>query len=167
MRSQEIHLISNPQVYPLYNKIKVTIQWNSNELRFWEISLQTKTSPEEFCACDCRQKDLFLWFSLTKMPFAPGVRCAKLPQSCPTVCDPMDCSPPGSSVHGDPPGKNTGGGCMPASLMSVALAGGLFTTSATWEALMTTSKSVLENLHFYRICIPLCTFLVVSSTEVY
>ena len=24
---------------------------------------------------------------------------------------PMDCSPPGSSVHGDPPGKNTGVGC--------------------------------------------------------
>ena len=24
----------------------------------------------------------------------------KLPQSCPTLCDPMDCSPPGSSVHG-------------------------------------------------------------------
>ena len=21
-------------------------------------------------------------------------------QSCPTLCDPMDCSPPGSSVHG-------------------------------------------------------------------
>ena len=28
-------------------------------------------------------------------------------QSCPTICDPMDCSPPGSSVHGDSPGKNT------------------------------------------------------------
>ena len=24
-------------------------------------------------------------------------------QSCPTLCDPMDCSPPGSSVHGDSP----------------------------------------------------------------
>ena len=24
---------------------------------------------------------------------------------------PMDCSPPGSSVHGDSPGKNTGAGC--------------------------------------------------------
>ena len=24
-------------------------------------------------------------------------------------CDPVDCSPPGSSVHGDSPGKNTGG----------------------------------------------------------
>ena len=25
--------------------------------------------------------------------------------------DPMDCTPPGSSVHGDSPGKNTGVGC--------------------------------------------------------
>ena len=25
---------------------------------------------------------------------------AKSPQSCPTLCDPMDYSPPGSSVHG-------------------------------------------------------------------
>ena len=29
-------------------------------------------------------------------------------QSCLTLCDPMDCSLPGSSVHGDSPGKNTG-----------------------------------------------------------
>ena len=29
-------------------------------------------------------------------------RCAKSLQSCPTLCDPMDCSPPGSSVHGIP-----------------------------------------------------------------
>ena len=32
-------------------------------------------------------------------------------QSCPTVCNPIDCSPPGSSVHGDSLGKNTGVGC--------------------------------------------------------
>ena len=32
-------------------------------------------------------------------------------QSCPTLCDPIDSSPPGSSVHGDSPGKNTGKGC--------------------------------------------------------
>ena len=34
---------------------------------------------------------------------------------CPTLGDPTvtlgDCSPPGSSVHGDSPGKNTGVGC--------------------------------------------------------
>ena len=34
-------------------------------------------------------------------------------QSCPTLCDPRDCSPPGSSVHGDSAGKNTGVGCHP------------------------------------------------------
>ena len=32
-------------------------------------------------------------------------------QSCPALCHPMDCSPPGSSVHGDSPGKNTGVDC--------------------------------------------------------
>ena len=37
--------------------------------------------------------------------------CCTQPQSWLTLCDPMDCSPPGSSVHGDSPGKNTGVGC--------------------------------------------------------
>ena len=31
-------------------------------------------------------------------------------QSCLTLCDPVDCHPPGSSVHGDSPGKNIGMG---------------------------------------------------------
>ena len=34
--------------------------------------------------------------------------CAQL---CPIFCDPIGCSLPGSSVHGDSPGKNTGVGC--------------------------------------------------------
>ena len=25
---------------------------------------------------------------------------SEVAQSCPTLCDPMDCSPPGSSIHG-------------------------------------------------------------------
>ena len=32
-------------------------------------------------------------------------------QLYPILCDPMDCSSPGSSVQGDSPGKNTGVGC--------------------------------------------------------
>ena len=32
-------------------------------------------------------------------------------QSCLILCDPMDCSLPGSSVLGNAPGKNTGMGC--------------------------------------------------------
>ena len=38
--------------------------------------------------------------------------CAVLSRSVmSTLCNPIDCSPPGSSVHGDSPGKNTGVGC--------------------------------------------------------
>ena len=32
-------------------------------------------------------------------------------QSCPALCDPMDCHPAISSVHEDSPGKNTRVGC--------------------------------------------------------
>ena len=47
-------------------------------------------------------------------------------QSCWTLCDPVDCSPPGSSAHGDSPGKNTGVGCH-------ALLQGIFLTQDwTW-----------------------------------
>ena len=38
-------------------------------------------------------------------------RACLVAQLCPTLCDPMDCSPPGSSVLGDSPGKNIGLGC--------------------------------------------------------
>ena len=66
-------------------------------------------------------------------------------QSCPTLCDPVDVSPPGSSVHGDSPGKNPAVGCRallqgifptldePAPLTSPALAGVSFTTSTACE----------------------------------
>ena len=45
-------------------------------------------------------------------------------QSCPTLCNPMDYSPPGSSVHGDSPGKNAGVGCR-ALLQGISLSQGL------------------------------------------
>ena len=49
------------------------------------------------------------------VPFCDGVisPCVlrSVTQLCLILCDPVDCSPPGSSVHGDSPGKNTGVGC--------------------------------------------------------
>ena len=36
---------------------------------------------------------------------------SEVAQSCPALCDPMDYSPPGSSVRGIFPGRNTGMGC--------------------------------------------------------
>ena len=41
--------------------------------------------------------------------FSPCIH-AKLFQSCPILYDPLNCSLPGSSIHRDSPGKNTGVG---------------------------------------------------------
>ena len=39
-------------------------------------------------------------WSLHVLAHSPLCVHTKLPQLCPILCDPMDCSPPGSSVHG-------------------------------------------------------------------
>ena len=66
-------------------------------------------------------------------------------QSCLTLCKPMDCSPPGSSIQGILHARILVG-CHALlrnlsnrrieipSLLSSALAWGFFTTSSTWEA---------------------------------
>ena len=68
--------------------------------------------------------------------------CAKSLQSYPTLCDSVDCSPPGSSVHWTLQARiqervamlSSRGSFRPrdwtASVMSLAVAGGFFTTSA-------------------------------------
>ena len=43
--------------------------------------------------------EMFLW-KFHKRAFIGLCACVKLLQSCPTPCNPMDCSSPGSSVHG-------------------------------------------------------------------
>ena len=47
----------------------------------------------------------------SKYPAAAAAAAAKLLQSCLTLCDPVDSSPPGSAVPGIFPSKNTGVGC--------------------------------------------------------
>ena len=54
---------------------------------------------------------------------------AKLLQLCLSLCDPSDCSPPGSSVHGDSPGKNNGVACH-------ALLQGIFLTQGSNPCLL-------------------------------
>ena len=73
--------------------------------------------------------------------------CVQSLQSCLILCDPMDHSPPGSSVHGilqarilewvvvpSSRGLFTSQRSNPCLLMSPALASRFFTTSTTWEA---------------------------------
>ena len=50
--------------------------------------------------------------------------CMLVAHSCPTLCNPMDCSLPGSSVHGISQGKNSGVGCH-ALLQGIFLTQGL------------------------------------------
>ena len=76
------------------------------------------------------------------------IKCvhAKSLQSFLSLCNPMEHSLPGSSVHGiiqarilecvacPPPGYLPEPGTEPTFFMSPALAGGFFTTTVTWEA---------------------------------
>ena len=57
------------------------------------------------------------------------LRESEVAQLCLTLCDSMDCSPPGSSVHGDSPGKNTGVYCL-------ALLWGIFPTQGSNPSLL-------------------------------
>ena len=71
--------------------------------------------------------------------------CVKLLQSCPTICNPIDYSLPGSSVHGiskqkywselpyPPPGVFLTQGSNPCFLSLLHWQVGFFITSATWE----------------------------------
>ena len=96
----------------------------------------------------------------TKFSFA--CMCAKSLQSCPTLCDPVDCSLPASSVHGDSPGKNTGvgfpppgdlpnTGIKPVFLIFPALASRFFTTSTTWEIQVFSYTMTTENYMKFKV----------------
>ena len=86
---------------------------------------------------------IFCW---TTESVLKSCMCAKTLRSCLTLCDPMDCSLPGSSVHGIfqaripewvtisySRGNLTTPGIEPVSLASTALASRFFPTIATWE----------------------------------
>ena len=49
--------------------------------------------------------------SFPRTPCHSSSRWSEVIQSWPTLCDPTDCSLPGSSIHGIFPGKSTGVGC--------------------------------------------------------
>ena len=59
--------------------------------------------PQHTCWRLCIEK-------ITLQRYLCAVLCL-VAYSRPTHCDLMDCSPPGSSAHGDSPGKNTRVGC--------------------------------------------------------
>ena len=69
------------------------------------------------------------------------MHCVLIAQLCLTLCDPRDCSPPGFSVHGIFPGKNTGVVCH-------LLLQGIFPTQGL-------NPSLLRLLHWKADSLPL------------
>ena len=61
-------------------------------------------------------------------------------QSCSTLCDPMDCSPPGSSVLGESSGKNTAVSCH-------ALLQGIFPTQGSNSGLPNCRRILYQLSH--------------------
>ena len=96
--------------------------------------------------------DLHWWWELLRvllfLEWARKHACVFSPtQLCPTLCNPINCSPPQaplsmgfsrqeywSGLPFPPPGDLLNPGIEPASLASLALADRFFTTSTTWEA---------------------------------
>ena len=95
--------------------------------------------------------------------------------SCPTLCDPMDCSPPRLLCLWNSPGKNTGvGSQFPSPVYlpnpgiesgSPALAGGFFTTrevppyypiekKCIWYPFSSTVNNIISNIGFFFFSVP-------------
>ena len=82
--------------------------------------------------------------SLEGFYYVHAFMCAKSLHLCVTLCNSLDCSPPGSSVHGIlqarilewVPTPSSRGSSQPRDWTQVSrIAGGFFTTSTTWEIL--------------------------------
>ena len=81
-------------------------------------------------------------------------------QSCPILCVPMDCSPPGSSVHGPSPGKNTGVGASSRGSSQArdetqvsCIAGRFFTIRASSNYLLSKSEYIVITLVLSCLCL--------------
>ena len=103
-----------------------------------------------------KELNIVWWFGVSQLgwqdlpqPLGASLRyqlcgcCAESLQSCPALCDPMDCSLPGSSVRGTSQARVLEWVAVPSSgdlphpgiePTSHAVPGGILTTSATWEA---------------------------------
>ena len=64
-------------------------------LTFWKKQNHGNSKKSSVC------QRLMMWRnSESTKDFLTGLNWTEVAQSCPTLCSPMDCSPPGSSVHG-------------------------------------------------------------------
>ena len=114
----------------------MSYKWNHTVCSLWRL---WSTMPLRFIHVVAFVNSSFLYVAACMR--------AKSLQLCPTLCSRVDWSPPGSSAYGILQARILEWVSMPSSrgysqpgiefmsLTSPALAGGFFTTRATWEAL--------------------------------
>ena len=77
---------------------------NINNLRYADDTTLMAECEEELKSLLMKVKveseKVGLKFNIQKTKIMTAAAAAKSLQSCPTLCDPMDCSPPGFSIHG-------------------------------------------------------------------
>ena len=112
-------------------------EWEAIESRMWRTTKSTPP-PKEQEEVSC----MHAW----------------LPQLYPALCDPVDCSTPGSCVHGilqatiwsglsrPPPRNLPNPGIEPGSLLSPPCIRGFFTTNTTWEAEMAAKLEIYNRI---------------------
>ena len=128
-----------------------------------------KTSASRVCGlCSCPEPALR---GAPCLVYCSTIFCMRA-QSCLALCDPLDCRPPGSSLHeifqarilewvaillfqGIFPTQGSN-----QSLASSALAGRFFTTSATWDTTVAVLKLGFFFLLFFDLTMPVCRILV-------
>ena len=77
------------------------------------ITLKSKAG-KGFCWADCIQIGSLILknkICMTTVHRSKNIMLCLFTRLCLTLCNPVNCSPPGSSAHGVSPGKNTGVGC--------------------------------------------------------
>ena len=92
---QPSHPLSFPSPAFKLSQHQGIFQWvgsSHEEAKVLELQLQHHSSKKP-------DSSLLSLFILSLLCYINTIRFS-VAQSCPTLCDPMDCSPPGSSVHG-------------------------------------------------------------------
>ena len=115
------------------------------------------------CQCSLKKKTKHWNCSALYSSSCKDQFCAQL---CPTFCDPMDCSPPGSFVCGvlqvrilewlpfPSPVDVHNPGIKPMSLVSSPLAGGFFTTvPSSCKTLPNVFQKIISSLPMERRCL--------------
>ena len=108
-------------------------------------------------------------------PAGPDLKvcCCWVAQSCPTLCDPMDCSPPGSSVHGISQARIlewvaiSSPGALPSPWIeprSPALAGEFFTTEPQGKPQFGSLPPVIFNSTYVEPALPSLTGFISKLT---